>query len=674
MKLVYSLLVLVLVLVFLLFVFYIYVFMGDKMSCDQIIPRKVLFGNPDHRSVSVSPNGEQLSYLAPRNGVMNIWVANPKELNKAIPITNDKKRGIRYYSWAYSNNHILYIQDKEGDENWQLYSINLIDNKIKKLTSFDKSQVRIVKASEKFPFEILISINKRRPEYHDVYRLNIETGEMSLIYENDEFISIIADNDFKLRFGIKELSDASSEIYQLYPDKKLFTTISMEDNISTGIIGFNKTNDILYMTDSRGRNTSELVAIDLNTNEKIKLGSDEQADISDLLIHPAKKNIQAFASTYKRKSWKILDDKLEADIKYLNSVDDGEMEITSRSLNDKAWIVAYLKDNAPISYYYYDRDLKETSFLFTSRDELRKLNLTKMHSVVIKSRDGLDLVSYLSLPLSIELKSDYVPKTPLPLILIVHGGPWVRDVWGYDALHQWLTNRGYAVLSVNYRSSTGLGKNFVNAGNGQWAGKMHDDLIDAVNWAIDKGIALKDKIGIIGGSYGGYATLVGLTFTPDVFACGVDIVGPSSLVTLINSVPPYWKPVLSSMKTRIGGDPDTEQGKAFLEKISPLFYVDNISKPLLIAQGANDPRVKQAESDQIVNKMKDKDIPVTYVLYPDEGHGFARPQNKLAFYAIVEPFLAKCLGGKVEPTGKDFEGSSIQFKVNDAITGIPSLK
>jgi dipeptidyl aminopeptidase/acylaminoacyl peptidase len=294
-----------------------------------------------------------------------------------------------------------------------------------------------------------------------------------------------------------------------------------------------------------------------------------------------------------------------------------------------------------------------------------------MHPVVIKSRDGMDLVSYLTLPYGVNKNDEPKPTTPQPLVLMVHGGPWGRDVWGYDGEHQWLANRGYAVLSVNFRSSTGFGKNFINAGNLEWATKMHDDLVDAVNWAVAEGIAQKDKIAIMGGSYGGYATLVGLTFTPDVFACGVDIVGPSNLQTLLNTIPPYWKPLFEMFAKRVG-DPRTEDGVKLLQERSPLNYVNRIQKPLLIAQGANDPRVKQAEADQIVKAMQEKNIPVTYVLYSDEGHGFARPENRMSFYAVTDLFLAQHLGGVAEPIGEDFKNSSIA--VPNGAEQVPGLK
>lgn len=321
-------------------------------------------------------------------------------------------------------------------------------------------------------------------------------------------------------------------------------------------------------------------------------------------------------------------------------------------------------------YYLYDRDRRDARFLFTNRTDLEGLPLAPMHGRVIRSRDGLNLVSYLTLPVWTDPDGDGVPGEALPTVLLVHGGPWARDSWGYNSMHQWLANRGYAVLSVNYRGSTGFGKSFINASNGEWAGTMHNDLIDAVDWMIAEGIADPDRVAIMGGSYGGYATLVGLTFTPEKFACGVDIVGPSNLRTLLGSIPPYWKPLMDLWKTRVG-DPFTEEGRAFLDSRSPLTYVDRIVKPLVIGQGANDPRVKQSESDQIVEAMKSRGIPVTYVLYPDEGHGFARPQNRLSFFAVTDAFLAQQLGGRSEPVGDDFQGSSIE--VLQGATEVPGL-
>ncbi|MDY6940608.1 MAG: S9 family peptidase, partial [Cyanobacteriota bacterium] len=344
----------------------------------------------------------------------------------------------------------------------------------------------------------------------------------------------------------------------------------------------------------------------------------------------------------------ILDESLTADFAVLAKVRRGEMRLVSRDLEETTWLVSYLTDDGPTYYYTYDRSSKTATLLFSDRPELEDLPLVPMQPISYPARDGLTLHGYLTLPMGGEV--------PLASVLLVHGGPWARDTWGYRPIVQWLANRGYAVLQVNFRGSTGYGKAFLNAGNREWAGKMHDDLLDGVDWLVDKGIADRTKIAIMGGSYGGYATLVGLTFTPDVFVCGVDIVGPSNLITLMESIPPYWEPLRALFARRMG-DFTTEE--EFLKSRSPLFFADKITKPLLIGQGANDPRVKQAESEQIVEAMRQADKPVEYVLYADEGHGFARPANRLHFYAIAEEFLAKYLEGQFQPIESDeIEGHS----------------
>jgi dipeptidyl aminopeptidase/acylaminoacyl peptidase len=455
--------------------------------------------------------------------------------------------------------------------------------------------------------------------------------------------------------------DGGNEIFK--PDGrggwKSYFKIKQEDMMTTSILGFNKSGSKIYMTDSRNRNTAALTILDLKTDKSEVIAEDPKADISNIIVHPSKQTIQAASVNYLRTRWKILDKDIEEDLKYLNGLVDGDLIITSRTYDDKYWTVAFNVDNGPIPYYFYDRANKKAHFMFYNRKALEGLQLAKMYPLEIKSRDGLNLVSYLTLPPWTDKKLNGHPEEPLPMVLFVHGGPWARDSWGYNPYHQWLANRGYAVLSVNYRGSTGFGKKFLNAAIHEWAGKMHNDLIDAVNYSIKEGIARKDKIAIMGGSYGGYATLVGLTFTPDVFACGVDIVGPSNLKTLLSSIPPYWAAFFKVFATHIG-DPATEEGNKLLEERSPINYVDRIKKPLLIGQGANDPRVKQAEADQIAKAMQKKGLPVTYVLYPDEGHGFARPANKLSFNAVTDLFLGQYLGGRIQPIGDDFKGSTIQ--------------
>jgi dipeptidyl aminopeptidase/acylaminoacyl peptidase len=626
----------------------------------KLIPRKVLFGNPDKTSTRISPDGKQLSFLAPVNGVLNVCVGPVENPSAAKPVTKDKKRGIRTYFWAYTNHHILYTQDADGDENWHIYRVDLKSGDITDLTPLKKVQARIQDVSHKFPDEILIALNDRDPQHHDVFRLTLSTGKKELVQKNDGFAAFITDDDYKLRFAEKFTADGGNQIYA--PDGKggwrEFLKIPMADTLTTNIVAIPKAGDTALMIDSRGRDTGAFTLLDLKTGQQQVLAEDPRADAGGALLHPTEQSVQAISFTYERRRWVFKDPAVEADFKKLAKVAAGDISVASRTLDDKTWVVAFLEDNGPVRYYLYDRGTGNAKFLFTDRKEIEGQPLQKMHPLVLKSRDGMNLVSYLTLPPGSDPKGTGRPARPAPMVLFVHGGPWGRDNWGFNPYHQLLANRGYAVLSVNYRGSTGFGKKFLNAGNREWAGKMHDDLIDAVDWAVKEKIADPTKVAIMGGSYGGYATLVGLTFTPEKFACGVDIVGPSNIVTLLKSIPPYWAPVVQVFKDRVG-DHTTEEGKKFLEERSPLTHVSRIRKPLLIGQGANDPRVKQAESDQIVKAMQEKKIPVTYVLFPDEGHGFARPPNRLAFNAVAEAFLARYLGGRYEPIGEAFDDSTI---------------
>jgi dipeptidyl aminopeptidase/acylaminoacyl peptidase len=627
-----------------------------------LISREVLFGNPDKASPQLSPDGSQLGFLAPVDGVLNVWVGPAGDPAKAALVTRDTGRGIRFFVWAFTNRHILYIQDKGGDENWRLYSVNLTDGVTKDLTPVEGTQAQIQHISQRYPEEILIALNDTNPQFHNIYRLNIETGERVLVMKNDRFADFIADDHLQVRFGLETTPDGGMNMLKLddQGDYEVAETIPVEDSLSTFPIGFNSSGDWLYMSDSRGRDTAALIMKDLETGKKEVLAADDRADLGSIVIHPTRKNVQAVSFKYERSDWKVLDHEIAADFEVLKDISPGDFSVTSRTLDDTRWIVMYNVDQGPVRYYRYDRQHRSAQFLFSNRQDLEDLPLVQMHPVVVEARDGLKLVNYYSLPEGSDRQTLGKPDQPLPMVLLVHGGPWGRDEWGYSPLHQWLANRGYAVLSVNFRASTGFGKSFINAGNLQWGTTMHADLIDSVNWAIQAGIADPDKVAIMGGSYGGYAALAGLTFTPEVFACGVDIVGPSNLITLLETIPPYWQPIVELFTTRVG-DFRTEEGRALLKERSPLTHVDRIQRPLLIGQGANDPRVKQAESDQIVSAMKEKKIPVTYVLYPDEGHGFARPENRLSFYAIAEAFLSRCLGGRYEAIGKDFEGSSVQI-------------
>lgn len=656
----------------------------------QLIPRDVLFGNPERAQARLSPDGKWLSFLAPvkqpgdeeGEGVMNVWVAPADDLASAAPVTDDTDRGIRGHSWAYNSKQIVYTQDKGGDENWHVYATNVKDKATIDLTPVEGVNARLAGASQKYPDEVLVGLNDRNPQLHDIYRVNLTTGKRELIQENPGYAALMADDDYKIRLaftwtptgGQAWLSPKGRLGDTGYAEFQPMEEFGPEDSMTSGPAGFDKTGKVLYFEDSRDRNTAALFARDLESGETNLLAEDDRADIGGVLSHPTEKTIEAVSFTYARREWKILDESVRKDIDFLTEFADGEFEITGRTLDDKLWTIAYILDDGPVKYYIYNRAAEGDArmrYLFANRDDLDQYTLVKMHAPVIESRDGMNLVSYLSLPPGTDPDGDGRPNEPVAMVLDVHGGPWARDDWGFNPYHQWLANRGYAILNVNYRGSTGFGKDFINAANAQWSRTMHNDLLDAVKWAVDEGIAQEDKICIMGGSYGGYATLVGLTYTPDVFACGVDIVGPSSLVTLLQNIPPYWAPFMPVMKIRVG-DVETEEGRAELLKMSPLERVEKIERPLLIGQGANDPRVKQVEADQIVEAMQAKNIPVTYVLYPDEGHGFARPENRTSFNAVTEAFLAKQLGGRFEPIGEDFEGSSIHVPTGAA--DVPGLE
>ena len=633
-----------------------------------LIPRDALFLLLDRTGVKLSRDGTRLSYLAPYCGehfcAMNVWVAPVDNPSAAKPVTRDIENGVRSYFWAYTNEHIVYTHDVDGDENYRVYGVDLTTGEAKLLTPLEGVQARINSVSPKNPRQILVSLNERDPAFHDLFVVDIDTGERRLVQKNEGFASFIADDDYRVRFAVRFTPDGGKEILRATEsgDLQPFMHISMEDVFTTGLIDFDKSGRVLYMEDSLGRDTSALVAVNLDTGEKTVIASDPRSDLEDMMFHPTEKHPQAVAFMHERKRWVPQNEAVSEAFSYLRTVSEGDIKIVSRSRSGRRWIVAYLMDNGPKRFYLYDRDEGRASFLFTDSEVLERLPLARMRPVVVESRDGLDLVSYLTLPRGTDPDGDARPDSPLPMVLLVHGGPWARDKWGFDYTHQWLANRGYAVLSVNFRGSTGFGKAFLNGANLEWAGKMHNDLVDAVAWAVEERIALPELVGIMGGSYGGYATLVGLTFTPETFACGVDLVGPSNLVTFLETVPPYWEPQIELFVTRVG-DHRTQEGRAFLAKRSPLTYVERISRPLLIAQGGNDPRIKQSESDQIVRAMQEKGIPVTYLLYPDEGHGFSSASNLRSFNAVAEAFFAKCLGGRYEPIGDDFDGSSITIPV-----------
>jgi dipeptidyl aminopeptidase/acylaminoacyl peptidase len=629
-----------------------------------LIERGKIFGNPSKTAAKISPDGKWLSWIAPRDGVLNVWVAPADKLSDAKPLTDEKTRPIRNSFWSPDSKVVLFIQDKGGDENFLLYGVNIASGKQTNYTPFEKTRVQVLQISSKIKDRILVGINNRDPRWHDVYSLELASGKLTLVQQNDGYGGFVADDNLKLRIAQKARDDGGATYYRI-SDGKIETTplaeVSLEDSQTTGPGAFTADGKTLYWIDSRNRNTAALVAQDVASGKATVIAEDARADIGQPLFDERTGRVQAYTVNYLKQEYIPVDNSIKEDLAFLKKNTKGQFAVTSRTEAEDKWLVAVDPVTAPASTWLYDRKAKKLTQLYVSRPELDGAPLAAMHPQEIKSRDGLTLVSYLTLPKSVDANGSGKASKPVPMVLLVHGGPWARDGFGYNGYHQWLANRGYAVLSVNYRSSTGFGKKFISAGDLQWGRKMHDDLIDAVEWAVKNGVTTPDKVAIMGGSYGGYATLAGLTFTPTTFACGVDIVGPSNLFTLLQTIPPYWEAGKQQFYKRMG-DPTTDAGKALLKERSPLNFAADIQRPLLIGQGANDPRVNVRESEQIVAAMAAKNIPVTYVEFPDEGHGFARPVNNIAFNAVTENFLAKCLSGRAEPIGGALKASTAQVK------------
>jgi dipeptidyl aminopeptidase/acylaminoacyl peptidase len=624
-----------------------------------LIARQVLFGNPEKSGGTISPNGEWLGYLAPVEGALNIHVARRSAPDRVSVVTRDRGRGIRRFEFAFTNRHLLYLQDEGGDENFQLFAADLTTGESRALTPHG-ARAEIEALSPRFPDEVLVSVNDRNPSYFDLVRVHLVTGVSRRIVENEGFSGFVTDLDFKPRYASRQTPDGGKEwLVRDGAGWRPWERVPQEDAVTTGLGRFTADGKTLYLVDSRGRDTSAQLAIDTATGARSVLFEDPRADVGSSLAHPATGLLQAVVSHYLKPEWRVLDSTLAQDFSYLAELaDGGELHVDARTLDDTVWVVRIDPTNASSSTYLYDRTARRARLWFEERPDLAGLPLQAERAVEIVSRDGLTLPSYYLLPPGRDRDGDGIPDRPVPLVLRVHGGPWDRDTYSLNGLNQWLANRGYAVLRVNFRGSTGFGKKFTNAGDREWGRKMQDDLLDAVGWAVERRIADPERVAILGGSYGGYSALAGIAMTPKAFACAVSVVGPSNLITLLATIPPYWGPTRKLFSTR-AGDPETEAGRALLEERSPLTHAHRIERPLLIGQGANDPRVKATESEQIVAAMQAKGLPVTYVLFPDEGHGFVRTENDIAFSAVTEEFLARCLGGQLEPVGRDFAGSSI---------------
>ena len=612
----------------------------------DLIPRQVLFGNPERVMPRLSPDGTQLAWIAPHEEVLNVWLAPVSaetgvDFEQATVITDDKDRGIRTYQWAHDNRHLLYLQDTGGDENWRLYDVDVQTMQRRDLTPFEGVQTQFVAVERDFPAEVLIGLNKDNPQLHDVYRLDLTTGDLTKEVENPGFLGWLADAKMVVRCAFAPEPDGSLRVLVRdggADDWRLLKDIPADDALTTDPVAFSADGGSLLMITSAGAETARLITIDLATGAEEVLAEDLIADVSDVRLDPNTRKPQIVTVLKDRSDYLVLDQAVADDVAAIRGLHPGDPVFASSDDADTTWLIGFTNDAGPVRYYAYDRATKAATFLFEHQPLLSRYTLSSMEPFSYPARDGLMIHGYATFP------PDGEPSG-LPVVLNVHGGPWARDVWGYNPTPQWLANRGYLCLQVNYRGSTGYGKSFVTAGDREWGAKMQDDLTDAVEFAIAQGWADPARIAIFGGSYGGYAALAGATFTPDLYCCAVDIVGPSNLKTLIETIPPYWAPMVAQFHHRVG-DPAVDE--EFLWSRSPLSRADQIKIPLLIAQGANDPRVKQAESEQIVAALRAANISCEYMLFPDEGHGFAKPENRMTFYAAAEKFLARYLGGRAE--------------------------
>jgi dipeptidyl aminopeptidase/acylaminoacyl peptidase len=637
--------------------------MTTELDTPTLIPRATLFGNPERGACRISPDGRWLAYNAPRDGVMNLWVCPRDDLAAARPVTDDRVRGVRQFEWAYDGVHLLYQQDEGGDENFHLFAVRVDDGTLRDLTPYPGVRGLMQALSRQHRDEVLITLNRRDARFADLWRVTIASGEMRLVQENPGLVGFITDDRFRVRIALAPTPEGGWAWLKAdaHGALTLWQSVAVADAMTTAPLHIDADGRTLYARDSRSRDTAALVAFDIDAAAPLArvMASHTRADVTEVLTDAQSHAPLACAFDLERRELQIIDESVRADVAFLDAQSLGEWSVASQTEDDRCWIVRATSDTNPASVQLYDRDTRRLRLLYDCMPALAGLPLSRMEPATIRSRDGLPLVAYLTRPVG-------ATQAALPLVLLVHGGPWARDSWGFNPYHQWLANRGYAVLSVNFRSSTGFGKAFVNAGDLQWGAKMDDDLRDAVDWAVAQGVADPARVAIMGGSYGGYAVLWGLVSDPERYACGVDIVGPSNLETLMAAIPPQWEAGRAMLYRQVG-NPGTAEGLALLKDRSPLHRAAAIRRPLLIGQGANDPRVKQAEADQMAAAMKANGIPVTYVLFPDEGHGFQRPANSIAFNAITERFLARYLGGRHEPVGATEIDGHTALMVEDSL-------
>lgn len=626
---------------------------------DPIVPRASLLRNPDRAATQVSPGGRFLAFLGDVEGCLNLWLAPLHSPRDARPLTYLTRRGIHSFAWLFDDRHIVYPRDEEGAENWHIDGIDVETGETRDLTPFPNVSARLIRTSPTAPHSVLLGLNHRNPAIHDLYEADVRSGHLTLRHENPGYLRHVVDGENRLRFAVRLLPDGVTEyLHETSPGAwETFLSVPFEDQLTTSVEGFDNRTNSVYLRDSRGRDLSVLTRVDLATGATEVLAAHPSADLGTVLFHPQTAALQAVTFYSARSEWRCFDAATERAYQTLRNVDEGDLSVVSRTADDSVWIVSAVHGDRPTETYVYRHSTGAVDDLFPNFTHFREERFSRLTPVLIEARDGPPLISYLQLPRWTDPQGTGRPANPLPLLILVHGGPWSRDAWGFNPSSQWLANRGYATLSVNFRGSHGFGKTFLNAGNREWGAKMQDDLQDAAQWAIREGIADSRRIAIMGSSYGGYAALAGLSFTPESYCCAVDICGPSNLITFLESAPVSWQPIVEMLAARIG-DVRTAEGRELLRQRSPLMHASRISKPLLIFHGEQDPRVPRVESDQIANALRDAGIPVVYCVFPDEGHGILRPANAQAFAAICEAFLSRFLGGRREPAGDALAKSS----------------
>ncbi len=637
-----------------------------------LIPRETLFGNPTRSHPLLSPDGGKLAWLAPdKSGVVNVWIGSVGD-STGKAVTNESSRPIGWYAWGGDGQHILFLQDNEGDEVQHLFSADLTSGVVRDLTPFRGIRAQNVLTDAKHPQSLLVALNLRDRQAFDMYRVNLETGGIALEAQNPgDVLTWATDNDFVIRGATAFVGKTGESIVRVRdgadkPWRDLVVMPFQQALFAGQVVGgsliaaFDPDGKSLIIQSALRSDKGRLVRVDLRDGKELGMvAEDAQSDVLNsglgdgpaVLTDPKTNALQAVEFGYLSPHWTFLDPAMQSDFVLIGSTAKGFIDLISRDREDRKWIVAARRSDAPAVYYAFERETKKLRKLYEEQPAIAGASLAPKQGLEIKARDGLVLPSYLTTPVSI-------PPKNLPLVLLIHGGPWFRDSDFYDPEVQLLANRGYAVLQVNYRGSTGFGLKFLNAGTNEWGRGTQEDLYDAVNWAVSQGIADPKRVAAMGWSGGGFATLLALEQRPEMFACGVDGVGPADLATLFRSFPSYWSNIMARWRRR-GGDFD--HNEKLNRAVSPLYHVDKIRDPLLIGQGQNDPRVTIANVDGIVAALRKAKHEVIYVVYPDEGHGFARPENNFDFYGRVEEFLAKHLGGRAQPW-KKIEGATAELR------------